>query len=1067
VEPGGTLNDRGGVSVDLGGLDDKGILTVAAGASLFTGSGTANSVESGTNFDVHGSVVVLGTLTDPGVVTVEADGTLSDQGVVTVEAGGTLTDRGVVTVEADRTLTDLGTVVVADTGTLTLSGGTVTGSANGSLIVNGALNESAGDIGGALNLAVSGTFTWTGGSMDGTGTTMVAAQGHLNVPPGRPGPTPPPLVNRALTVLGQATITTSALEMGSSAVSDFAAPTVIHGCQLTLDAGAQCAFDDTAIVGASTIEENSDSTHTSTLTNTRNLMIVDSTHLMVHGGSVFHSTSTSHTSVQDNGDVEVDFNSLLSVGVGATLTIAADGILDDQGTVTVADTGTLTLSGGTLTGSSSGSLTVNGALNERAGDIGGALNLTVSGTFTWTGGSMDGTGTTMVTAQGQFTVSAGAPNPPPLLNRALNDLGQAAIDSDLEVGTSGNGNFNGTTAIENATLLMDPQSQATLAGSTNIRNSTINEAAGAALNALTSGTIQDSTINAAAQAATKFGAGSAYDLLGNNLFGGAGQLIDNGGMLHLPTGANSIFQLNTILQNAHLVADPSSLCTLAQNTSLQDSVINADTDSILNLQDTGSSQNCQYTAARGAMFKFRGAGMNWTLGVNNNFSGDGHAYQDTGTLLAIGNTTFTNLDAVGGVLSVSALVNINGQLGWGNGTLSGPGTTAVGPNGTVVGLPGMHQGLTQGTLDVSGSLQGTYNLLFGNHGIFKVEANAQATPAGLTATGQGEVDNYGNWLYGVGNWAYSAQAQYNNLDTGRTTLDAQGTLSLGGGGQTTGAFLINGQFDAQNLNSSGGGQITVSVGGGAQITDGDLRATFEVEGTARLNGVRTQHVTGSGLIEITSPNPGPPPPDGPCTFDGTYDVTGTTEVLSGGSVIFLTRAHTASFVQDGGSVQFASGGGLAIDTEYDVGAGNTLNLAGGTLTVPQLVLLQGGTVNGPGTINGNVSNAGQFNPGVTGAAGLLSINGNYTQTETGVLNIQIGGTNPGADYDQLSITGMATLGGTLNVSLINGFVPTSGATFQILTFGSWDGSTFTTLNLDPLFQNPVTYDPLDVTIVAN
>jgi hypothetical protein len=37
------------------------------------------------------------------------------------------------------------------------------------------------------------------------------------------------------------------------------------------------------------------------------------------------------------------------------------------------------------------------------------------------------------------------------------------------------------------------------------------------------------------------------------------------------------------------------------------------------------------------------------------------------------------------------------------------------------------------------------------------------------------------------------------------------------------------------------------------------------------------------------------------------------------------------------------------------------------------------------------------------------------------------------------VTGKATLGGTLNVTLVGGFVPAVGSAYQILTFGSRSG----------------------------
>jgi hypothetical protein len=83
-----------------------------------------------------------------------------------------------------------------------------------------------------------------------------------------------------------------------------------------------------------------------------------------------------------------------------------------------------------------------------------------------------------------------------------------------------------------------------------------------------------------------------------------------------------------------------------------------------------------------------------------------------------------------------------------------------------------------------------------------------------------------------------------------------------------------------------------------------------------------------------------------------------------------------------------------------------------------------------------------------------------------VLSIDIGGTNPGTDFDQLAITGTATLDGTLNVALINGFVPDPGSTYVIMTFSSLS-STFAVRNMDPVFIDPPNYDPMDVTLVAN
>ncbi len=81
------------------------------------------------------------------------------------------------------------------------------------------------------------------------------------------------------------------------------------------------------------------------------------------------------------------------------------------------------------------------------------------------------------------------------------------------------------------------------------------------------------------------------------------------------------------------------------------------------------------------------------------------------------------------------------------------------------------------------------------------------------------------------------------------------------------------------------------------------------------------------------------------------------------------------------------------------------------------------------------------------------------------MNIRIGGTATGLEYDQLIVMGNATIDGTLRVSVINNFVPTSASTFQIMLFQSLMG-VFATTNIDPRFVSSPIYDSMDVTIQA-
>lgn len=79
------------------------------------------------------------------------------------------------------------------------------------------------------------------------------------------------------------------------------------------------------------------------------------------------------------------------------------------------------------------------------------------------------------------------------------------------------------------------------------------------------------------------------------------------------------------------------------------------------------------------------------------------------------------------------------------------------------------------------------------------------------------------------------------------------------------------------------------------------------------------------------------------------------------------------------------------------------------------------------------------------SAGRIRVFGNYTQEANGTLLLEAGGTATAPlAFDQLRISGAATLGGKLIVKTINGFTPESGDSFAALTYASVSG-TFNTV----------------------
>ena len=132
-------------------------------------------------------------------------------------------------------------------------------------------------------------------------------------------------------------------------------------------------------------------------------------------------------------------------------------------------------------------------------------------------------------------------------------------------------------------------------------------------------------------------------------------------------------------------------------------------------------------------------------------------------------------------------------------------------------------------------------------------------------------------------------------------------------------------------------------------------------------------------------------------------------------------------------------------------AGGTLQVAGGLVGSPGLILdLKGGAldnsghtltnlnmISGSGTIIGSVFNNATIAPGHS--PGTLTITGDLTLGTNSTLAMQLAGTSTDL-YDRILVGGAMTYDGQLNVTLLNGFDPAAGETFDLFNFSSESGS---------------------------
>ena len=390
---------------------------------------------------------------------------------------------------------------------------------------------------------------------------------------------------------------------------------------------------------------------------------------------------------------------------------------------------------------------------------------------------------------------------------------------------------------------------------------------------------------------------------------------------------------------------------------------------------------------------------------------DGSSWTNDGVLTASGSTVtidVTNWTNNGSFSTVASTVNLQGtfplsQLGSYafDGTVNLQGTVPS----SILDVTGVTWNLAGGTLD-GGSVVGSGALnVTTSSSLVGVTVNADLditpdTTAVLTVTNGLELNG-----------------SLNVPDN--TTLRFSGAQTLSGSGEVV-LELISAFFNplTQRVEPQGG---LLTIGSGITIRGsgvlGAAGESFVNQGTVRAE------VPGAALRLIGTGN----------VNQGTYET-------AGGLLESLDGWTNEGLVSLAGS--FATTGDLV-----QSGAGAEVNLLGGALTVSGTLDVQAGALSGEGTVTGAVVNSSEVRPG--GSAGILSIDGAYTQTSSGVLFVEIGGLLPGTGgHDQLAISGAAALDGTLQVDMIGGFVPTVGSTFTVLTSSSLGGDFAATVGLD-------------------
>ena len=101
-----------------------------------------------------------------------------------------------------------------------------------------------------------------------------------------------------------------------------------------------------------------------------------------------------------------------------------------------------------------------------------------------------------------------------------------------------------------------------------------------------------------------------------------------------------------------------------------------------------------------------------------------------------------------------------------------------------------------------------------------------------------------------------------------------------------------------------------------------------------------------------------------------------------------------------------------------------------------------------------------------GAGSTLTVSGNFSQTSGGSLAELIGGSPASGLFGQQDVTGAATLKGAFAVGLIHGFNPSSGQTFDLISYASETGDFTAYTGLNPFFVESLDSSDLAITDVG-
>ena len=695
---------------------------------------------------------------------------------------------------------------------------------------------------------------------------------------------------------------------------------------------------------------------------------------------------------------------------GGTLTSNSGGLIES---VNANNQGGPTLTSLTISSGTNVDVPNNDILNLGAGIItnNGTINIQSSNNST----QLFIAGSTTLAGTGTVTMSN---------NTANVIFGGGTLTNNETIQGGGDIGNNSLTLINNGTIDANQPASLTInpnGGTTNTK--TMEATAGGTLYLL------NYNINNAGGTILATGAGATVDL--NNVSITGGTLTSSSGGAFVSVDANN--QGGPTLTN--LTISSGTMVDIPNNNILNLGIGTITNQGTINLQ---SSNNSTQLKIAGNVTLAGTGKVIFSNNSNNVILGSGtltnqNTIQGAGNIGA-GQIALVNTGTILGDDSNALVIDTNGT-GFSNNSGSKNGTLTVNKGDTLIITGGPFNNFSAGTL--TGGIYkiiGTLEFAGGSTGI--VTNDAAITLTGNTA----EIFNSSNSANALSGFADNASGGTFTLAaatfTDANVFSNSGTIAVGTGAK------FNSSNQLTNFNST-----TSTLTGGTYMLTGTGQFQFNNQGDASDIVTNDAHIILAGVDTSKSP---------------LIDQSGNNALANfttNGSSGNLTLTTNRNFATTGGlsnagtiNIQKSTGSG---HTQLTIGGTGNYTQTGGTTTVDGLLTTAGAINISSGFVYGNAGTltgafdltGGTLNPGDgIKKAGVLNITGSYTESGSGILNIDLGGTTAGTNYDVLNVSGAAGLGGTLNVDLLTGFTPVAGNAFDILNYTS-DSGTFTTTNL--------------------